>query len=284
MTSPAVADAARRVERRLRGWASRLPGPAQQLVGRLADRAVLLPASSLAFYGLVSTLPLALISLSVVDNLFGADALSNLGQGASRSDVEGAGDIVWGVSSAARSPGWWVYLVTLWPATAYGGGLRRAFLEARDGEHESLPGLKGRAIGLLLVLVLPLVVLGGVPLAFALSRLGSDGAGGAALGIALALVGGTVVGTVLNTLLYKVFTVDDLGWRTTIPVAALVGVLTSAMSLGFVVWVRVANLDQRYGSGALALFMLFGVWLLVVNVLLLAGYHAILEVDGADEG
>ena len=277
-----VRQAVEPVTRRLRSWMDRLPPGPARVVARLLDRQVLLAGSSLAFYALVSALPLTLLSLTLADDLFGPEAVRQVSQQLTASEARGAGRMLMDVSSAAQSPSWVIYAFVLWPATAYGGGLRRAFMEA-NGDRETLPGLKGRAIGLLLVLVLPVVLIGGIPLTFVLTRLAGDGLAGTLVGVALAVVGGAVTGTLLNTLLYHAFTSEDLGWRRTVPTAALVATLTALMSLGFVVYLRFADLEQRYGSEVLATVLLLGVWMLAVNVLLLAGYHAIVEYERADE-
>lgn len=257
------------------------PGPAR-VVARLLDRRTVLVGSSLAFYGLVSALPLLLISLTAAERLLGPESIRRLSQQATETDARGVGQILLDVAGGTGGPGWWVYLLVLWPATAYGGGLRRAFMEAR-GDEEALPGLKGRAIGLLLVLILPLVVLGGIPLAFVLTRLWEGGLAGTLAGLGVGLLGGVVVGTLLNAVLYHAFTSEDLGWARTLPTAAVVATATSLTSVGFVEYVRLASLEQRYGSATLAMVLLFGVWLFAVNVLLLAGYHAIIEYQQADD-
>ena len=263
---------------RLRTWLDRLPPTPTRVVRRLLDREVLLAGSSLAFYGLVSALPLALISLTVAEGVVGRDTVQRISQQASATQAGGIGQILSDLTNASVSPGWGVFLLALWPATAYGAGLRRAFIEA-NGDREALPGLKGRLIGLLLVLLLPVVLMAGFPLTFVLSRLGGEGLGGTLVGVALALVGGALVGTIVNTVLYHAFTNEGLGWRSTVATAAGVASVTSLMSLGFVLYLRLGELGQRYGSAVLGAVLVLAVWLLAVNVLLLAGYHAIIEVD-----
>ena len=278
-----VREAVRPAKRRLQAWMDRLPPGPSRVVARLLDRQVLLAGSSLAFYGLVSALPLLLISLSITERLLGPDTVRQLGDQAMSQQARGAGRILMDVGSAAASPGWWIYVLAIWPATAYGGGLRRAFMEAH-GDEEALPGLKGRAIGLLLVLVLPVVVLGGIPLTFVLAHLAGQGVLGTIGGLVVAVIGGAVAGTALNSVLYHAFTSEDLGWRRTLPTAGVVATLTSLMSLGFVAYVRFADLEVRYGSAMLAMVLVFGAWLLAVNVLLLSGYHAIVELEHPDDG
>lgn len=274
------AGALRPARRRVQAWLDRLPPTPTRVVRRLRDRQVLLAGSSLAFYGLISALPLLLISLAVAQRLLGPDTVRQLGETASATQARGAGRILTDLTGAASAPGWWIYVLALWPATAYGGGLRRAFVEA-NRDQEALPGLKGRGIGLLLVLVLPVLLVAGIPLTFSLTHMGG-GLLPTLGGLALGLGGGVVAGTLLNTLLYRVFTSEHFGWRVTVGTAVVVATLTSLLSLGFVAYVRLATLEQRYGSGVLAMVMLFGVWLLAANVLLLAGYHALVELEETD--
>lgn len=282
-TDSRIADDARPVVGRLRGWLDRLPPSGRRVVRRLWTREVMLAGSSLAFYGLVSALPLALLSLAAVEAVVGRQAVQQLSQQASASPGSGVGTVLSELARAAAAPGWGIVLLALWPATAYGGGLRRAFIEAR-GEREPLPAIKGRIMGLLLVLLLPIVLMAGIPLSFALSRLGGEGLLGTLAGTVLALVGGGLVATLVATLLYQAFTTADFGWRTTVLTAATVGGATSLMSLGFAAYLRLADLEQRYGSGVLGLVLVVAVWLLAANVLLLAGYHALLAHERPSEG
>ena len=278
-TTEAKERAQQRLDAWWQRWFARLPAPYRGLVQRLVDRDVLLAASSLAFYGVISSLPLMVISLAVARGVLGDTTIGQLAQTASSTGAQGMGRLASDLVEAARSFHWAVVVVFLWPATAYGGGLRRALREIQ-GADEPLPGLKGRAIGLLLVLVLPAIVLAGIPLSFTLTRLGGDGALQSVLGLLLALGGGTLAGTVVVTILYQAFTTTrSLPWRTTVPIAAVVAALSSLLSLGFLAYLRVADLEQRYGNGVLALLLLFGVWMLATNVLLLAGYHGIAELD-----
>src|SRR5690606_1253683 len=180
--------------------------------------------------------------LSAAERVFGPELFGRLSTQATIMGARSVGEMITDVGSSAASPGWLVILFALWPATAYGGGLRRAFMEAR-GEEETLSGLKGRVIGLLLVLVLPLIVVGGVPVTFMVAQLGGDGTAGLLAGVGLALLVGTLGATLLNTLLYQAFTSGDHPLRTTVAVAATVAFLSSTVSLGFVAYVRVATLE-----------------------------------------
>ncbi len=61
--------------------------------------------------------------------------------------------------------------------------------------------------------------------------------------------------------------------------AALTAVVTAVFPLGFVVYLRLGDTEGRFGGGVIAVVLLLGLWLFVANILLLAGYETILELD-----
>ena len=259
----------------------RLPAPLGGIVRRLVDREILLQASSLAFYGLVSALPLLIIAFAVVGAVTDEGTLQRFTDSISRSQAgpQGLGRVIDQLVSSSRSLSWVMLVFTLWPATAYGSGLRRAFRHAAD-EDTGFAGLQGRLMGLGLVFALPLVVLGGIPLVFFLASLSGDGVLARVLGWVLAVVGGSFVGTLTTTLLYQGFAPGDLGWRDTARGAAVTALTTSVFSLLFVIYLNVGDVEQRFGGGTIGLIIMLGVWLFVANVVLLAGYYGLLELDG----
>ena len=258
-----------------------LPAPFGGIVRRLVDREILLQASSLAFYGLVSALPLLIIAFAVAGAVTGDGTLQRFVDSIARSQAgpQGLGRVIDQLVSSSRSLSWVMLVFTLWPATAYGSGLRRAFRHAAD-EDTGFAGLQGRLMGLGLVFALPLVVLGGIPLVFFLTSLGGDGALARVMGWLLAVGGASIVGALTTTLLYQAFAPGDLGWRDTARGAAVTALTTSVFSLLFVIYLNVGKVEQRFGGGTIGLIIMLGVWLFVANVLLLAGYHAVLELDG----
>lgn len=259
----------------LRAADRRVPVRLSQLVRRIGDRDLLTSASSLAFYGLVSALPLLLITFALMAAVTGEQTLQRFADQVSRSGPEGTGQFVDQLASNGGSLTLATLVFTLWPATAYGGGLRRTLVRSSDGDGGPVPGLRGRLLGLGLVLVLPVLVLAGLPLMFFLSALSGDGPLATALGWTLALVAGTLVGTLLTTLLYHAFSPGDLGVRESLRGAALTAVIIGSFSLLFVIYLEVGNTGDRFGGGTIAMVVLLGVWLFVANILLLAGYEAV---------
>ena len=267
-----------RVSRAAETGMARLPRRLQRLLPQLRDRDVLASASSLAFYGLVSALPLLLLTVGLATAVAGQDAVIRFVNQAPPSGAQGARQFLDQIArngSAVTLP---TVLFTLWPATAYGGGLRRALLTA-SGRDESIPRLRGRLRGLGLLLLLPALLLAGVPLAFVLTNLSGDGPLATVLGWLLALAGGTLLGGLVTTALYHAFSPQSLGWRETASGALSAAAATALFSVGFVGYLRVADLEQRFGGGTIGIVVLLGVWLFVANALLLAGYQAVLTLD-----
>ena len=273
--SAAISARARAVLGAVDGW---LPERVSRLARRVGDRDLMVSASSLAFYGLVSALPLLLIAFAFVELVAGDSALRSFADRAAEQGPDASGEFVDQLVDNGGSFGFLTLLFTIWPATAYGGGLRRALSRHSSGE-ESAAGARGRLLGLGMVLVLPVVVLGGVPLMFLLSTLAGGGGVEAALGWALALVSGTVVAAALLTALYHAFSPQSLGFRESFEGAGLTAAMTAVFSLGFVVYLELGDTEERFGGGVIAVVVLLGVWLFVANILLLAGYQMVLELS-----
>lgn len=270
-----VKDRAIGILRTVDGW---LPDRLSRLAHRFADRELLLSASSLAFYGLVSALPLLLIAFAFVEAVAGEDTLRSFADQVSGEGPEGSGQFVDQLVDNGGSFGITTVLFTVWPATAYGGGLRRALSRHSEGS-ESAAGLRGRLLGVGMVLVLPVVVLGGIPMMFLLSTLVGDGAVETALGWVLALGAGMLVATALTTALYHAFSPTSLGLRQSLTGASVTAAVTAVFSLGFVVYLELGNTEDRFGGGVIAIVVLLGVWLFVANILLLSGYETVLELE-----
>jgi membrane protein len=270
------------VRERGRTWSEavdrRLPRRVRGLLHRFSDRDLLLAASSLAFYGVVSALPLLMLAFAAVEAVAGDDMLQSFAERAASSGPEGTGAFLEPLLASGGSLTVATVLFTLWPATAYGGGLRRALTHSTDIQ-ESAAGARGRVRGVSLALVLPVLVLAGLPMMFVLSNLAGGGGWGLVLGWVAALVAGGLVATVLAALLYQAFTPASLGWRDTLSGAVVAGFATAVFSLLFVIYLDVADIEERFGGGATAVVVMMGLWLFVANILLLGGYQTFLELD-----
>jgi membrane protein len=255
----------------------RLPDRVGRLVRRVADGDIVLSASSLAFYGLISVLPMLLIAFAAVEAVAGREALDAFVDQVSETGPDGTTQFLEQLAGNNGGLTTATLLFTIWPATAYGGGLRRA-LSRHTGVDEVASGLRGRLLGLGLVLALPVLVLAGIPLMFFLTTLSGDGTLATAFGWTLALGAGGIVGTALATVLYRAFAPGQLRLRETVHGAGLTAVVTAIFSLAFVIYFQVGTIEDRFGGGTIAVVVLIGLWLFVANNLLLAGYEAVLEL------
>ena len=271
---------------RLRTWwqhvERRLPSRASRLLRRLVDRDLILAGSSLAFYGLISALPLLMLSFAAVEAVAGQGVLQRFAERAGGSGPQGSRQFLDQLVRDGGSLTVATVLFTVWPATSYGGGLRRALLRSTD-RAGTLPGLEGRVLGLSVVLVLPAMLLAGIPLMYVLTSLSGDGVLGTVAGWLLALGTATLAGTMITSLIYHVFGPVPLGGKESLEAAMLTAALSAVFSLGFVVYLDVADTEERFGGGTVAIVVLLGVWLLVTNLLLLAGYHVALELNEVDD-
>lgn len=257
----------------------RLPPRVRSLLRRLANRDLMAQASSLAFYGVVSALPLIMLTLAAVSAVAGEQTVQRFVEQASASGPEGSSQFLEQLTRNGGSFTLATVLFTLWPATAYGGGLRRALARA-SGEQEDASGLRGRLRAVGMVLLLPVLVLAGLPLVFVLTGLSGDGAAATAVGWMIALLGAALVATLVTAGLYQAFSPEEIGWRSTLAGAALTATTTTLFSAGFVAYLRVADTEERFGGGTIAIVVILALWLFVANALLIAGYHAGLELDG----
>jgi membrane protein len=267
---------------RVRSWwmafARRLPPGVARIAERIAERELILEASSLGFYALVSALPMLTVAFSVVGLAAGDDTLRQFAQQAEERGPAGAGRILEQLVESSGSLSIAAIVFTVWPATAYGGGLRRALSRA-TGDDSAAPALKGRATAIGLVFALPVLVMAGLPLAALLTTLGDDGLVGTLLGWGVALGAGTGALTLVLSGLYHAFSPEDLDWRDTLRGAAITAVVTTLFSIGFVVYLQVGDIEQRFGGDVIGLIVMLGVYLFVANLLLLAGFEAAAELD-----
>ncbi len=274
------AELSERVRERWRSVARRLPPGINRIAERIAGRELLLEASSLGFYGLVSALPMLTIAFSLVGAIAGDAQLEQLAQQADENGPAGAGQILEQLLESSDTLSWAAVLFAIWPATAYGGGLRRALSRATE-EDATAPGLRGRATAVGMVFALPVLLLAGLPLVTILTSFGNDGVVGTVLGWGLALVAGITLLTLILTVLYNAFAPDRLRWRETLRGAAITAAVTTVFSIGFVAYLRLGNVEDRFGGATIGLIVMLGVYLFVANALLLAGFEAAAELDEA---
>jgi YihY family inner membrane protein len=257
---------------------ARLPRPVRLVVERAHTNDVLTYAAALAFYAMVSVVPLTILMLWIVSVILGDHRVQQLAAEVGRMAPKelGADRIVQRVAELGTRLGIIAIITALWPATAYGAGLERAFDRLGPKGEKELEGLRGR--GLFLFVLLPVFVLGSLIGSFAGSEaLGSSGVG-RIVGYAIALATGFVSTALALILIYRIFPPNRMSWRDVLRATLTAAAGISVLSFLFVLYVSLgANFQEHYATSGLAALVLLAVWLFLSNALVLAGYRVALE-------
>jgi membrane protein len=272
------------VSARLERAQDRLPPTLASLVDAVRQHQVLLYAGGLAFYALVSVAPFLVIGFWMAATVVGEDSLRELGDRADElapggADVSGFIDNLSGVGTGI---GLGALVAALWPATAYGSGLVRAFDEISHREKQSMQGVRGRVKALLFLVLLPAFVLGALGAAYFATTVVGDGFLQMVLGWALGLVGGTLAGLVVLSVIYRLFGPDPLSLRALAQGAGAAAAAIAVMSLGYAVYLgQGADFEERVAGSGMASVVLLALWLYLANAILLGGFCLARSCEGS---
>lgn len=259
---------------------NRLPAGARRVLKRSRGQDLLLFAAGLAFYALVSIVPLLIFVLWVVSLFLGDARVHTLARELGRVAPKNldVGRFVERVAALGTSLGVPALLVGLWPASSYGAGLRRAFDRLSRRSRSELKGLRGR--GVVLVVLLPVLVTGSLLGSYAGTAVLGEGAFVKALGVLLALLTGFVGAALGVALIYRIFPPDPLDWRGIIRGTIWSAGTISLLSLAFTLFLTLgADFQKRFAFSGLAGIVLLGLWLLCSNALLLVGFNVAQEAS-----
>ncbi len=250
-----------------------VPDPVQAFVRWLRSDDFLTTSASLAFYAMVSLAPMALVALWVAGAVVPDSSLQRLGSDVEQTSPDSlpVADLLRRLIDVATGLGFASVLGALWPATAYGAALARAFGRVTPDRERRMRGWKGRAMALVIVALMPLVVFGALAVSFVGPRLLPDA--GPWLAVLLAF-GGYLALLALTGLVFTLFRLlsteaSDIAWG-----ALVASTLISLVSGAYLLYLRLfAGFEQRYGASWLATAVLLGLWLLLVNAMLIIGYR-----------
>lgn len=263
-------------------WADRLhdrlPEPVKSVVDAARGDDILLFASGLAFYALVSIVPLAIVTVWIMSLVLGDARVHQLVSEIRRASPHSldVGGFVQRVADLGTSLGVPALITALWPATSYGAGIRRAFDRLSHKSSEELKGLRGR--GLALLIVLPIFVIGSLAGSAAALGLLNHGVAGRIAGIALAaLIGfaGTAIGVAL---IYRIFPPEPMPLHSILRGTVWSGSTITVLTVAFaIVLTSGANFQEHFATSGIAILVLLAVWLFLANALLLVGYKLTLQ-------
>lgn len=274
--------AGRWISERINRIEDRLPDEVVDVMERMRDRDALLYAGGLAFYSLVSVIPGLLLVAWVIGSVLGEDRVEDLAariEELAPGEVE-ISDFVQTLLEVGTGVGLVALLAAVWPATAFGGGLSRAFDAMSIDEDPALHGLRGRARALVVLVLLPVFVLGAFAAITISTEIVGDGAVFTVLGWAVAIVSGTAISWVAAAGLCWWFGPADVTFRALAIGAGATAVGLAVMSLGYLVYLSYgADWEERVAGTGMAAVVLLALWLYLANLLLLAGYAIALAFD-----
>lgn len=257
----------------------RLPPSAAAVVRGLRGEDLFLLAAGLAFYAIVAVVPFTILVLwlvSLATDKARVHEVANQLSSVLPTNV-GIDSALQRVADVGATLGFGAMLGLLWPATAYGSGLRRSFVrlandnEGREGESK---GIRGRALALGLLGVLPALVLAGLVTAYVGSTVAGGGGVARVAGWLLALAFGFLGSAVAVALIYRIFTPCSLGWRGIVRGATSAGGAIALASVGYVIFLNLgADFEHRYATSGLAAVVLLAFWLFIANALILVGFQ-----------
>ncbi|HEY0816294.1 MAG TPA: YhjD/YihY/BrkB family envelope integrity protein [Pseudonocardia sp.] len=252
------------------------------------------PASDLAlwaagatFFGMLGLVPLALVALWSAAALVGPGvvldgmdtAVSGLPAG------HGTAAALHTLTSTAVRMSWLQALVALFPASLYGEGLRRAFLQLTPGQ-DRFTGWRGRLGLLVLAVAAPVLVLALLAAAPLVAPMYSAGGGRLLLGIVIAFhVVWILVSTAL-VLIFQFVAAGHIRLRALFAGGFGTGAVLSGFLQGFLLFLAIpVNWSAPFGGlpgfGAVAAL---GFWLYLLHLVVLVGFRVTLVISGDTGG
>jgi membrane protein len=265
---------ARRAATLLDRVVGRLPRPIQKAIDRARGKDILLYSAALAFYALVSVAPLVILTMWVTSAIVGDQRIQELAKQleAQAPKSIGVGHALDQVAKLGTSLGLPALITGLWPASAYGSGLARAFDRLSPKNREAFEGLWGRAIALLALL--PMFVIGGLVGSYIGTLLLDDQGAGRVIGLILALITGFIGVAGGTGLIYWIYPPERLSFKQIRRGTIFAGTCISVMSVIFTAYLTLgADFQKHYASSGLAGIVLLALWLFAANAFLLMGYQ-----------
>jgi membrane protein len=241
---------------------------------------VALWAAGATFFGLIGLVPLALVALRLAGALVGADTVA-AGMATAVGGLpggHGTPDALRTLTATALNLTWVQTLVAVFPASLYGEGLRRAFLQLSPRRSERLTGWRGR-LGLLpVVLAAPVLVAALLACAPLVAPLYASGGWSLVLGVVIAF---HVVWVLLSTalvLVYAAVAAERPGWKALLWGGFGTGSVLAGFLQGFLVFLAIP-IEWSLPFGGLPVFgavAALALWLYLLHVLVLLGYRVTL--------
>ena len=269
--------------------------PARSPRGVLRDLGRSFPVSDVAlwaagasFFALLGVVPITLIGLRVAAALIGPDAVA-AGMATAIGGLpggHGTPSALRTLTATALNLSWLQTVVALFPASLYGEGLRRAFLQLSPRRSERLTGWRGRVGVLPVVALAPLLVLTVLASAPVAAPLYAAGGRSLPLGVLIAFHVVWIGVSVVLVLVYRLVAAGRVGLRALLWGGFGTGSFLAGFLQGFLLFLAIP-VEWSLPFGGLPVFgavAALALWLYLVHVLVLVGYRLTLVLDGRSAG
>ena len=243
------------------------------------DSDLALWAAGATFFGIIGVVPIVLVSLRLAAALVGADVLTEGVAAAVAGIPQGHGTPVAlrTLTATALQMSPLQTAIVLFPASLYGEGLRRAFLQLSPASPNKFTGWSGRLALLPIVAVAPVLVLALLAAGPVVSPLYI--AGGSRLVLAFHVT--FVLLWIALLLLYRLVGAGRVGTRALVLGSFAAGSVIAGFLQGFLLFLAIP-VDWSLPFGGLPVFgavAALALWLYLIHVLVLVGYRLTLTLD-----
>jgi membrane protein len=280
---PLEQDAAPRPATRAAG-ARRVGRELVRGIGRsYPDSDLALWAAGATFFGIIGVVPIVLVSLRLAAALVGADVLTEGVAVAVAGIPQGHGtpEALRTLTATALHMSPLQTAIVLFPASLYGEGLRRAFLQLSPASPNKFTGWSGRLALLPIVAVAPMLVLALLAAGPVVSPLYIAGGSKLVLGVVIAFHVTFALLWIALLLLYRLVGAGRVGTRALVLGSFAAGSVIAGFLQGFLLFLAIP-VDWSLPFGGLPVFgavAALALWLYLIHVLVLVGYRLTLTLD-----
>lgn len=240
-------------------------------------------AAGATFFGVIGIVPIVLVALRLAATLVGPDtvargvavAVSGIPQG------HGTPQALAALTTTALTMTPLQTVVVLFPASLYGEGLRRAFLQLSPERPDRFTGWRGRFALLPVVAVAPVLVLALLAAGPWVAPLYRAGGWSLVLGVVIAFHVTFVLLWITLLLVYRLVGAGRIGVRALVLGSFWAGSCTAGFLQGFLLFLAIP-VDWSLPFGGLPVFgavAALTLWLYLIHVLVLVGYRLTLTLD-----
>ncbi len=247
------------------------------------DSDLALWAAGVTFFGIIGLIPIALVALRLAALLVGPEAVAQGVETAVAGLPQGHGtpQALRTLTATALTMSPLQTVIVLFPASLYGEGLRRAFLQLSPEEPDKFTGWRGRLALLPLVAIAPVLVLALLASAPVVTPLYLAGGTWLLLGVFVAFHVTFVLLWIALLLVYLLVAADHVRSRALVVGSFWSGAVVAGFLQGFLLFLNIP-IEWSLPFGGLPVFgavAALTLWLYLIHVIVLVGYRFTLTLD-----